>query len=128
MQHLVRKSPIRRAVFNPRNSKCGSAPIADLSAHWWWTDNSDAASIYIHACRWSDRTYHRVWPRPIPGYTCNRLEMKNRMKGAKLFWLYDANGVLTSSQPPGGEGVNAEAHGRRSRTVQPLVGSSGGGQ
>ena len=91
MNALVRNSILRRNVFNPRNSSCGSAPIADLSSHWWWTDNSDPDSLYIHACRWSDRTYHRVWPRPIPGYTCKRIEMKNRVHGAKLFWLYDAN-------------------------------------
>ena len=104
----VRNSILRRDVFNPRNSSCGSAPISDLSSHWWWTDNSDPDSLYIHACRWSDRTYHRVWPRKIPGYTCKRIEMKNRMHGAKLFWLYDAN---------------APALGRVSRTEQPDVGT-----
>ena len=87
----MRTTMIRRAVFNSHNSTCGSARIEDLSAHWWWTDHSDPDSLYIHACRWSDRTYHRVWPRPITGYVCKRLEMKNRPGGAKLFWLYDAN-------------------------------------
>ena len=91
MKALVRKAPIRRAVFNPRNSTCGSASVEDLSASWWWTDNSDTDSLYIHACRCSDRTYHRVWPRRIQGYTCKRLEMKNRIHGGVLFWLYDAN-------------------------------------
>ena len=94
MDALVRKSPIRRAVFNPRNSTCGSARVEDLSAYWW-TDNSDPDSLYIHACRWSDRTYHRVWPRPIPGYTCKRLEMKNRIYGGVPFWLYDANDKMS---------------------------------
>jgi len=88
---ILRKSPIRRAVFNPRNSTCGSARMDELSAYWWWTDNSNPNSLYIHACRWSDRTYHRVWPRSITGYTCKRIEMQNRLYGAKLFWLYDAN-------------------------------------
>jgi hypothetical protein len=102
MNALVRNSILRRNVFNPRNSSCGSAPIADLSSHWWWTDNSDPDSLYIHACRWSDRTYHRVWPRPIPGYTCKRIEMKNRVHGAKLFWLYDANrGTPPTERAPG---------------------------
>ena len=101
MNALVRNSILRRDVFNPRNSTCGSAPIADLSSHWWWTDNSDPESLYIHACRWSDRTYHRVWPRPIPGYTCKRIEMKNRMHGAKLFWLYDANKALSTFRQDG---------------------------
>ena len=90
-KQLVRNSILRRAVFNARNSTCGSARVADLSSHWWWTDNSAPGSLYIHACRWSDRTYHRVWPRPIPGYRCKRIEMMNRMHGAKLFWLYDEN-------------------------------------
>ena len=104
MKAIVRKSPIRRVVFNPRNSTCGSARVEDLWRYWWWTDNSDPDGIYIHACRWSDRTYHRVCPRPMTGYTCKRLEMKNRMDGAKLFWLYDANaqghGSVTRKETP----------------------------
>lgn len=100
MKPDVRNAILRRAVFNQRNSTCGSARVMDLSQHWWWTDNSDAInSLYIHACRWSDRTYHRVWPRPIPGYACKRLEMKNRMYGAKLFWLYDANVAVRRDTP-----------------------------
>ena len=82
---------IRRNVFNPRNSMCGSARIRELSPYWWWTDNSDPATLCIYALRWSDRTYHRVGPRQIPGYTCKRIEMRNQMYGTKLFWICDAN-------------------------------------
>ena len=105
---LVRNLILRRSVFNPRNSTCGSARVKDLSVHWWFTDNSDPASIYIHACRWKDRTYHRVWPRLISGYTCKRIAMRNYIHGARLFWLYDAN---------------APALGRVSRTEKPKVGT-----
>lgn len=92
-QQLVR-TLIRRAVFKPCNSRCTTASVEELAESWWFTDNSDPESIYIHACRWSDRTYHRVWPRKIHGYTCRRLEMKNRVHGGMLFWLYDANKQL----------------------------------
>jgi hypothetical protein len=86
MNALVRNSILRRAVFSRRNSTCGSARIEELSVRRWWTDNSIPESLYIHACRYRDKTYHRILPRTIPGYTCKRLEMS----GAKLFWLYDA--------------------------------------
>jgi len=78
---------IWRAVFNPRNSVCGSCKLEKLS-HWWWTDNS-FDSLYIHAQRWEDRTYHRVYPRFIRGYICKRIGMRNRLCGEKLFWIYD---------------------------------------
>ncbi len=94
---------LRRAVFNSRNSTCDSARIADLTEYWWWTDNSDPTGIYIHACRWSDKTYHRVRSRPIQGYVCKRLEMKNRLAGVKLFWLYDKVLICRSNTDKGGE-------------------------
>ena len=85
---MTKPSIIRRAVFSPRNSVCGSTRVRELSKQKWWTDNSDPASLYIHACHQSDKTYHRVWPRPIPGYVCKRLEMK----WGTLIWMYDATG------------------------------------
>lgn len=91
-------STIWRDVFLPRNSTCGSAKVEDLCKFWWRTDNSSPDSIYIHAERLEDRTYHRVWPRPIRGHTCRRIGMRNRFGVAKLFWIYDVNPTL---HPPG---------------------------
>jgi hypothetical protein len=84
------KKTIWRAIFNPCNSCCGSEAVKNLSHFWWWTDNS-FESLHIHACRWEDRTYHRVYPRNIHGYTCRRIGMKNRLSGERLFWIYDEN-------------------------------------
>lgn len=94
------KALVRRAVFNPRNSTCGSARAEDLCSYRWWTDNSDPDCLYIHACRWSDRTYHRVWPRPMPGYTCKRIEMQNRIHDGVLCWVYDADDQERKAHAP----------------------------
>ena len=83
-----------RAIFNPRNSTCGSAKIGTLNRWSWWTDTwreiIGGKSIYIHAeSKAGDGTVHRVHPRPLPGYRCTRIGMRRRGPRYDPCWLYD---------------------------------------
>jgi len=76
-----------RKVALPRNSLCSTARLADLDWSNWFTDDG-----YLHVRRAHpkldgphDETWHRVFPRPLRGYRCDRLSFKS----GKLHWLYD---------------------------------------
>jgi hypothetical protein len=86
-----RKRTLVRVVFNRRNSTCATSRIADLSAYNWQIDIKNLPGFELRACRWKDVTYPVVTPRPIPGYTCRRLQMGIRLRGPILFWEYEAN-------------------------------------
>ena len=94
-------SHIRRAVENPRNSACGSARLRDLDFSTWWTDNSGEGGIYLHVphrpIRGLEGTVHRVWPRYIKGYRCNRMEQTR----TRLYWLYDFSNSPNTVEPVG---------------------------
>jgi hypothetical protein len=59
--------------------------MAALAKDCWWTDYS-RGGLFIHVWRRSDNTWHRVFPRPIPGYVCTRLAVQDGC----VDWLYDA--------------------------------------
>lgn len=95
------RTTLSRRVRSKRNTIAGSWKLDGLDWSSWWTDGGhgdmqvfgvgDRPHIYLHVNvdPASDPlmagTVHRVYPRPIKGYRCTRLSMKN----GELFWLYD---------------------------------------
>lgn len=90
----LRLAPPRfRSVYARGNSTCGSVPIYYLSSDWR-TDGNASEPLYLHVRRYLDDTWHRVHPRPMPGYVCRRLAMRD----GTLCWVYDARRL---TQPKG---------------------------
>lgn len=79
--------PLRREVFNRRNTQCGINIMDCADLPNWWTDGGDEG-IYLKITNCMDNTIHRAYPRPIPGRVCRRLEMRD----GDLYWLYDKAG------------------------------------
>lgn len=81
---------LKRRVASPANSECDSAKFITLDWTNWWEDRS-FGSFYIHVgSKDKDdriRTWHRVYPRTIAGYTCSHLGGHD----GTLFWHYRFN-------------------------------------
>lgn len=79
---------LKRRISSPANSECDSARLSVLD--WTnWSEDRSFDSFYLHVRRINledgmEETWHRVYPKPIAGYTCKQLGVYD----GTPFWHY----------------------------------------